>query len=136
MSVPVFKKSYAPKPPALDKYAEALRIIDGNLSVNKDGAKISDLKASINGMKEEEAAGEISSVEATRNLENLVKLYRGGTRRRRGGDLGKLLNPLIGKPKPKPVATLTIRDPNGPSPAKPSINGGRSNKKKTHRRRR
>jgi hypothetical protein len=134
MSIPVFKNSYAPKAPALDKYADALRIIDANLSVNKDGAKINDLKASINGMREEEKAGEISSAEATRNLENLVKMYRGGTRRRRGGDLGKLLNPLIGKPKPK--AALVIRDPNGPSPAKPSINGGRSNKKKTHRRRR
>jgi len=134
MSIPKFKNSYAPKAPALDKYADALRIIDANLSVNKDGAKINDLKASINGMREEETAGEISSAEATRNLENLVKMYRGGTRRRRGGDLGKLLNPLIGKPKPK--AALVIRDPNGPSPAKPSINGGRSNKKKTHRRRR
>lgn len=129
MSIPKFKNSYAPKAPALDKYAEALRIIDGNLSVNKDAAKINDLKASINGMREEEKDGEISSAEATRNLENLVKMYRGGTRRRRGGDLGKLLTPLIGKPKPKPAA-LIIRDPNGP------IKGGRSNKKKTHRRRR
>jgi hypothetical protein len=110
MSIPKFKNSYAPKAPDVDKYADALRIIDANLSVNKDGAKINDLKASINGMREEEKAGEISSAEATRNLENLVKMYRGGTRRRRGG--------------------ATMRDPNGP------IRGGRSNKKKSHRRRR
>ena len=115
MSVPVFKKSYAPK--AAEPAPR--RVFPDETTV--------DLPVFSKERMPPSAPKELTFAKS-------FKPAKGGTRRRRGGDLGKLLNPLIGKPKPK--AALVIRDPNGPSPAKPSINGGRSNKKKTHRRRR
>ena len=53
----------------------------------------------------------------------------GKGRKRRGGDpLTSIWNTLVGRPKPKDPVGLTIRNP--------GINGGRSKKGKTHRRRR
>jgi tellurite resistance protein len=86
MAIPKFKVDMVAKLAERsggDKYAEALRIVDANLSAKADETKIKNLKASINGMKEEEELGEITSEEATRNLENLIKMYRGGKSKKR-----------------------------------------------------
>lgn len=84
--VPVFAKTY-PQTLAVapDKYQDALDKVThqyGNSKLESDKVNLKNILASIEGLKAEEADGEISPEEASRTLTALIAKHIGGRRRK------------------------------------------------------
>ena len=85
---PVFKKTFTPAlaSATIDKYQDALNKVNqqyGNSKSENDKVTLTNLVKSINGIKEEEADGEVPSVEASQTLKNLIAKHIGGRKTRR-----------------------------------------------------
>jgi hypothetical protein len=86
--VPVFKKTFTPvlASATTDKYQDALDKVNqqyGNSKSESDKVTLTNLVKSINGIKEEEADGEVPATEASQTLKNLIAKHIGGRRKTR-----------------------------------------------------
>ena len=83
--VPVFAKTYSQSSAAPDKYQDALNKVTlqyGNSKLESDKVNLKNIVASVEGLKAEEADGEISPEEASRTLTALIAKHIGGRRRK------------------------------------------------------
>lgn len=81
-----FTKTFVPMTPSIDKdkYREAIDGVTkqyGNSKLESDKVTLRNILSSINGLKEEEKDGEISSQEASRSLKALIAKHIGGRRK-------------------------------------------------------
>lgn len=84
---PVFTKTYPQSLAVADKYQDAIDKVTrqyGNSKLDSDKITLKNILASIEGLKAEEADGEIGAEEATRTLTALIAKHIGGRRKKTG----------------------------------------------------